>query len=704
MAGWVFCGGAISYIKGMLKKMEKNMLKKFAITILAICGFALAADTDHKVEIVDPEHGDVIVYKSTTVGGLIVSGSFVGLRAIPDRGYVLDTIWAVNASSDSSAIALTKDSTNHYSFNMPDGDVTASAAFKKGSYNVTVNGCTLLTCPAVSVHEFGSQVTITIKKSSALDGGFEMGLVGLASGDVSGDHQGEDYVYTFAMPGNDVTFNVTEKLTVKPTRFKITLNGCENLNCSAPDSANVGDEVTIRILSTESYWPSAEAIVGFGDDDIVSKKTTKDSSVYVITMPSNPVTVTVSPEKQQYQVRRATGATHGVIVLEGHSNGSANLDYGSEVKFTVTPDENYEIDFVKVVKDGDSTVTVKTTEKNGTYTYKVPGFNTVISAGFKAVATSSSSSSGPNSQGDGSSSSKKNDSSSSRTDNLNSSSSEDNGYYCVDIVKDDNGTIQMAGSFSREQKNCTLEGNEITLGAYPESGYTLESISVKKKNGDKVKLEQDGSTYKFKMPGSDVTVKATYKIAEYEVKVEGCGDLKCEVSQSKAKAGDEIMVTITLVAGYSGFSLSASGIGSLDRKDSGAKTSLKFTMPGNDVTITVEPQAKPGTVTSSSSSGEGDKGKSSSSSGKSGKNSSSSKGDKDAIHVSAQMPQFSVIAADRQILVSGVQAGTEYFLLDINGRVMSQGCSVAQDFTIAVPRSGNYLLRVGKSVRTVNVK
>ena len=703
MAGWVFCGGAISYIKGMLKKMEKNMLKKFAITILAICGFALAAD--HKVEIVDPEHGDVIVYNSTTVGGLVVGGTSVGLRAIPDRGYVLDSIWAVDASSDtSSVIKLTKDSTNHYSFVMPDADVTASATFKKGSYSVTVNGCTLLTCPAVSVHEFGSQVTITIKKSSALDGGFEMGLVGLASGDVSEDHQGEDYVYTFAMPGNDVAFNVTEKLTVKPTRFKIALNGCENLNCSAPDSANVGDEVTIRILSTESYWPSAEAIVGFGDDDIVSKKTTKDSSVYVITMPSNDVTVTVTPEKQQYQVRRATGATHGVIVLEGHSNGSANLDYGSEVKFTVTPDENYQIDFVKVLKDGDSTVTVNTTEKNGTYTYKVPGYNTVITAAFKSTGASSSSSSSSdnsqNQQGSSSSSSDKKDSSSS---SATSSSSEDTGYYHVEVVQSDSGTIQMAGVFSTTYPNSTREGNEITLGVYPEAGYALKSLTVKTTKGDKVTLDQEGSTYKFKMPASDVVVKAEYKIAEYDIVVKGCEKLKCEYPEH-AKAGDSIQVKITLTEGFSGFDVSASGIGSLDQKNSGIYTYLKFLMPSNNVEFTVTAQEKASAKSSSSSKGDGK----SSSSGKSGKSSSSKgkgdKGDKDAIHMSAQLPQFSVIAADRQILVSGVPAGADYFLLDVNGRVMSQGCSAAQDFSITVPRAGNYLLRVGHSVRSVNVK
>ena len=583
---------------------------------------------------------------------------------------------------------------------MPTSDVTLSGAFKKGSFKVAVNGCSQLTCPAASVHEFGSQVSVTITKPSTLNGEFTLSLVGLDTSAITSSRNGDDYVYTFSMPGHDVTFTVKENLSVKPTRYKIAFEGCENLNCSAPDSANVGDTVTIKILSTESHYASGESIRGFGQSDVLSQVSNVDSTVYVIKMPSNDIKVTVTSQKQQYNVRLATGATHGVISY----NGGSLLDYGAEVSFTVTPAENYQIDFVKVIKDGDSSVTVNTTEKNGTYTYKVPGYNTMITAAFKAVATSSSSSGGTDSlQGNGSSSSKKNESSSSRPDSLGSSSSEDNGYYCVDIVPDENGTIQMAGSFAKQQKNCTLEGNEITLGVYPESGYTMESLSVKKKNGDKVKLEQDGSTYKFKMPASDVTIKATYKVGEYEVKVEGCGELKCEVSKAKAKAGDDIKVTITLVAGYSGFTLSATGIASINRKDSGAKTNLSFKMPGNDVTITVEPQGKSSTVTSSSSSKEGGDSKSSSSGKSSSSKSSSSKG-KDAIQVSAQLPQFSVIAADRQILVTGVPAGADYFLLDINGRVMSQGCSVAQDFAIAVPRAGYYLLRVGNTVRTVNVQ
>ena len=214
---------------------------------------------------------------------------------------------------------------------MPSADVTLSGSFKKGSFKVAVNGCSQLTCPAASVHEFGSQVSVTITKPSTLNGEFTLSLVGIDTSAITSSRNGDDYVYTFSMPGHDVTFTVKENLSVKPTRYKIAFEGCENLNCSAPDSANVGDTVTIKILSTESHYASGESIRGFGQSDVLSQVSNVDSTVYVIKMPSNDIKVTVTSQKQQYNVRLATGATHGVISY----NGGSLLDYGAEVSFRV---------------------------------------------------------------------------------------------------------------------------------------------------------------------------------------------------------------------------------------------------------------------------------------------------------------------------------------------------------------------------------
>lgn len=665
---------------------------------MAVCSAAFAVKSTFKVEAANVPNGTIQFFGNGFASDTTVyAGEQVGVHYAPVTGYVLDQARAFQTDDTTKKVSLQEDSTNYFSFIMPTSDVTLSGAFKKGSFNVAVNGCSQLTCPAASVHEFGSQVSVTITKPSTLNGEFTLSLVGIDTSAITSSRNGDDYVYTFSMPGHDVTFTVKENLSVKPTRYKIAFIGCDSLTCSAPDSADVGDEVTVVIVNSDSAYAGN---VNISDvKDIVSQRKSGDSAIYIIKMGQSDATVTVYSETQSYLVS-VQDVPNGSVSYAGNPY----LKYGSNVSFTVTPDENYEIDFVKVVNADKQSESFIPTKNNGTYTYKVPGYNTIIAANFKAVAGSSSSGTSSQ-QGDGSSNSKKDESSSSSFDSQSSQSttSEDDGYYCVEIVPDEYGTIQMAGSFSKQYRDCTLEGTEITLGVYPESGFILDSISVKKDNGSPVNLVQDSSTYKFKMPASDVTIKATYKVGVYEVKVEGCGELKCEVSKAKAKADDDINVTITLVSGYTGFTLSATGIASINRKDSGAKTNLSFKMPGNDVTITVEPQGKSSTVTSSSSSKEGGDSKSSSSGKSSSSKSSSSKG-KDAIQVSAQLPQFGVIAADRQILVTGVPAGADYFLLDINGRVMSQGCSVAQDFAIAVPRAGYYLLRVGNTVRTVNVQ
>ena len=680
------------------------MIRKFALVLLAVCGAAFAANDAFELNVANVPNGS-IQYSGNGFASAtsIYAGQTVNVSYFPATGYVLENVKAYKTADTTQEITLQEVSGNKYSFTMPSAAVTITGTFKKGSYNVTVNGCTLLTCPAVSVHEFGSQVSFTITQPSSVSGSYDMDVNGIGdSNAVSKVKQGDNRVYTFTMPGNDVTFNVRENLTVKPTRYKIALNGCENLNCSAPDSANVGDEVTIKIFNTEAYRASNISIVGFDEDDVISKVDNTDTTIYVVAMPSNDVTFTVTAEKQQYTVYVATDVSNGTISLKNETNQlSAIKDFGSKVSFTVSPDKNYKIDFVKVVKADDASVTVKTSETNGVYTYKVPGYHTIVTAAFKKTSSSSSGEDEPEDPqpGSSSSSSKKGSSSSG-----NGSSEEETGYYYVNISKSDNGIVEKGGSFAKDYPNATREGNEIRLRAYPETGYELSSLKVVDADGNEVKLSKDEDEYKFTMPASDVTVKAKFKVADYDITVKGCGGLKCDYPKT-AKMGDEVKVTIALTTGYSGFTLSAKGLPSINKKDSGLYTYLTFSMPSNDVEISVVPQEKAGAK--SSSSGKDDDNDKSSSSGKSGKSSSSKgkgKGDKDAIHVSAQLPQFSVITADRQILVSGVPAGADYFLLDVNGRVMFQGCTVAQDFAITVPRSGNFLLRVGRSVRSVNVK
>ncbi len=82
--------------------------------------------------------------------------------------------------------------------------------------------------------------------------------------------------------------------------------------------------------------------------------------------------------------------------------------------------------------------------------------------------------------------------------------------YDVTLADTDNGSI--TATHKRASKNST-----VTITATPAEGYVVDAVTVTEKDGDKVEVtKKDDNKYTFKMPASDVTVKATFKVAQTE--------------------------------------------------------------------------------------------------------------------------------------------------------------------------------------------
>ena len=82
--------------------------------------------------------------------------------------------------------------------------------------------------------------------------------------------------------------------------------------------------------------------------------------------------------------------------------------------------------------------------------------------------------------------------------------------YDVTLADTDNGSI--TATHKRASKNST-----VTITATPADGYVVDAVTVTEKDGDKVEVtKKDDNKYTFKMPASDVTVKATFKVAPTE--------------------------------------------------------------------------------------------------------------------------------------------------------------------------------------------
>lgn len=89
-----------------------------------------------------------------------------------------------------------------------------------------------------------------------------------------------------------------------------------------------------------------------------------------------------------------------------------------------------------------------------------------------------------------------------------SGSSSSSTTYAIEVVETSNGDVKLTPT--RASK-----GTRVTITVTPRSGYELSTLSVVDKDGNKLELTDKGNgQYTFIMPGSNVTVTATFAPAQ----------------------------------------------------------------------------------------------------------------------------------------------------------------------------------------------
>lgn len=512
--------------------------------------------------------------------------------------------------------------------------------------------------------------------------------------------------YSFVMPDADVVI----KGTFKKKSYAVSVEGCDGtkLICvSVPDSAIF--EETVTVVVRETVADSLKISLNAGSNVKAVNEGENTKITFVMSWIDTKITLSLVPVKEEpkptkFKLNVACSAVKSCVFKDAKNNVIDSANVNDEVHlFMEKPSEEGSLG---IEGDGLGDDELKVVEKAEHYKFTMPKNDVSIAINFLSLEPSNEE------KLPGSSSESEIDSSDSE-ENPNSSSSEipdtvyvvdTTAYYIVEIASSENGKVIRTGSFVKGVENAAYENHDVTLYASPEAGYVLDSIMVKMKNGKNVELQKNDDAYTFKMPASDVTVSAKYKIAEYNIVINGCEKLKCE-APAKAKMGDEISVKISLKAGVIGFRTSAQGIGSINQKQKESDVFLSFTMPGNDVVLNLDVSMEESLSSDSkdddksSSSANEDDGKSSSSSKE---NSKSDKEKKDAI-VAFQVPNFHVAILNRKINVSA-SAGSLYVLTDMNGSVLARGVVACENFSIAIPNAGRFILRIGSQVRVVNIK
>ena len=345
--------------------------------------------TNGKLEITDPK-ADL---------NKVTAGTTITVVATPKDGYTLTADGVVVTYGDNQTLKATPDTekANTYTFAMPAGDATVSAAFEEvKKYNVTVadtveNGTVGVEQKTAAAKDV---VTVTVTpntnfkytdgslKATYTDGGTKKEINDFKAVD------GKENTYTFEMPAADVTVSAafekiaTETYTVTVTKDgdgKVTVNEQETEKLEGLKS---GDTVTLKInpIDTDTLLTELAGVtVTSGKVDVSTTKV--DENTYTFKMPDGDVNVSVKFTTVEYGIEvKMLGEGEGTITF---TDGKTRFAAGTNVTATITPNgTTYELTKV-MYDDGSENKEVTSELKNSCeYTFTMPANHVKFEATF----------------------------------------------------------------------------------------------------------------------------------------------------------------------------------------------------------------------------------------------------------------------------------------------------------------------------------
>lgn len=334
----------------------------------------------------------------------VTAGTTITVVATPKDGYTLTADGVVVTYGDNQTLKATPDTekANTYTFAMPAGDATVSAAFEEvKKYNVTVadtveNGTVGVEQKTAAAKDV---VTVTVTpntnfkytegslKATYTDGGTKKEINDFKAVD------GKENTYTFEMPAADVTVSAafekiaTETYTVtvdKGGDGKVTVNGQETEKLEGLKS---GDPVTLKIdpIDTDTLLTKLAGVtVTSGKVEVSTTKV--DENTYTFTMPDGNVNVSVQFTTVEYSIVTTADPAEGGTITVTVNDGKSELKRApkdAEMAVTVTPNTGYELE---LARHGQTSITDKVKD-GGTYTVVMSDCNFEIIAEFKKIET-----------------------------------------------------------------------------------------------------------------------------------------------------------------------------------------------------------------------------------------------------------------------------------------------------------------------------
>ena len=293
----------------------------------------------------------------------VAEGTSVTVVATPKDGYTLTADGVVVTYGDNQTLKATPDTekANTYTFAMPAGDATVSAAFEEvKKYNVTVAGTvengTVGVEPKTAAAKDVVTVTVTPNtnfkytdgslKATYTDGGTKKEINDFKAVD------GKENTYTFEMPAADVTVSAAfEPVEVKT--YSVTINSSDNGTVTADKTTGlkVGDTVTLTVNPIDK----PELLTKLSQEGLtitdskgtkIEPETADEGKTYTFKMPADNVTVTAQFTIEEYSILTEVEPKDGgtITVSVNGEDGLKRAAKDAAIVVMVTPNSGYELE------------------------------------------------------------------------------------------------------------------------------------------------------------------------------------------------------------------------------------------------------------------------------------------------------------------------------------------------------------------------
>ena len=332
----------------------------------------------------------------------VAEGTSVTVVATPKDGYTLTADGVVVTYGDNQTLKATPDTekANTYTFAMPAGDATVSAAFEEvKKYNVTVAGTvengTVGVEPKTAAAKDVVTVTVTPNtnfkytdgslKATYTDGGTKKEINDFKAVD------GKENTYTFEMPAADVTVSAAFE-AVKVETYSVTINPSDNGTVTADKTADLkaGDTVILTVTPADDMYKLAQLAENglkvtytdaAGTAQPVEVAEGTEANTYTFEMPAADVTVAAQFTVVKYGIEVKVEGEGTVTFTD---DGETRFAEGTKVTANIKPKGTTYVltEAMYYVGNTGENITKAVNDGGGEYTFTMPAAQVKIEATF----------------------------------------------------------------------------------------------------------------------------------------------------------------------------------------------------------------------------------------------------------------------------------------------------------------------------------